>query len=81
MTQAEDMVILYNKLGECDSILGKMEQLLDGFKTDLEELTTEIKTLQHDALIMSLKLKNWRAIQYPLTSFIQQISIPKQFEK
>jgi len=52
------MVILYNKLGECDSILCKMEQLLDGFKTDLEELTTEIKTLQHDALIMSLKLKN-----------------------
>jgi len=45
LTQAEDMVILYNKLGECDSILCKMEQLLDGFKTDLEELTTEIKTL------------------------------------
>jgi archaellum component FlaC len=42
----------------CDEVLGRMEELLNVFQSDLGNISGEIQNLQEQSTHMSIKLKN-----------------------
>ena len=40
-----------------------MEQMLNGFQTDLSSISNEIQTLQEESIAMNIKLKNRQVCQ------------------
>ena len=53
-----------------------MESLLSGFKDDLGKISGEIKSLQEQSLGMSIKLRNRKAAERRLGTFVEDITVP-----
>lgn len=54
-----------------------MEQLLGKFQNDLGTVSEEIKQLQTQSQTMSIKLKNRRAVEEQLGTFIGKMAVSK----
>jgi hypothetical protein len=66
-------------VNECKPlILGSMESLLSGFKTDLGKISSEIRSLQEQSLGMSIKLRNRKAAERRLGAFVEEITVPPE---
>ena len=66
---------LHAQMQECDSVLARMQELLQGFQTDLGGISEEIKYLQDESLSMSIRLKNRRAAEEKLRKFLESSAI------
>lgn len=59
----------------CDGILASMEEMLGRFQGDLGNISTEIRSLQEQSQSMSVKLKNRKAAETRLGSFLDNLAI------
>lgn len=55
-----------------------MEDMLGKFQTDLSQVSEEIRQLQNQSQVMSVKLKNRRAAENVLGDFVDQITVPSE---
>jgi len=53
-----------------------MEQMLNGFQTDLSSISSEIQTLQQQSVAMNQRLKNRQAVRGELSQFVDEMVIP-----
>lgn len=81
MSQAKQLVSLYRDIHSCDSILEKMESLLNGFQSDLGQLSVEIKTLQDQSCTMGVKLKNRLTVKQQLGQVLEGVIVPPEVIK
>ncbi|XP_068662145.1 vacuolar protein sorting-associated protein 52 A isoform X2 [Aristolochia californica] len=73
--ESENLVSLHDQIRDCDSILSQMETLLSGFQAEIGSISSEIKSLQEKSMDMGLKLKNRKAAELKLTSFVGDIIV------
>eukprot|EP00854_Cymbomonas_tetramitiformis_P024046 gene24046-29182_t len=73
---SDNLVSLHEQIKTCDGILEDMEDLLGGFQGDLGNISTEIKTLQEQSLSMSIKLRNRKAAEAQLGTFVEGLTVP-----
>ncbi|GBG65955.1 hypothetical protein CBR_g54934 [Chara braunii] len=71
--ESDNLVLLHTQIRECDSILGKMEELLGGFQADLGAISSEIKNLQEQSMSMGIKLRNRKDVEGKLAKFLEDI--------
>ncbi|GLC44043.1 hypothetical protein PLESTB_000222700 [Pleodorina starrii] len=76
--ESDNMVALHDQIKTCDSILSGMEQLLARFQSELGKVGEEIRQLQVQSQSMGTKLKNRRAAESQLGSFIEQLTISEE---
>eukprot|EP00051_Salpingoeca_urceolata_P032791 m.17456 g.17456 ORF g.17456 m.17456 type:complete len:709 (+) comp5458_c0_seq1:1117-3243(+) len=76
--QAPKMAKLHNQIKACDSILERMEEMLSCFRLDLGNISGEIQSLQEQSLGMSVKLRNRKAVQADLGTFVNGMVISPQ---
>jgi len=73
--QSSQVADLHNEMTRCDAILGKMEEMLVGFETALGSASQEIRELQRESRRMSAKLRNRRAAEAGLSSFLESLAL------
>lgn len=69
------MVALHDQIRNSDSILSGMEQLLGRFQSDLGRVSEEIRQLQVQSQTMGTKLRNRRATEQQVGSFIESVAV------
>ncbi|KAI8091254.1 Sac2 family-domain-containing protein [Gilbertella persicaria] len=69
-------VDLHSQIQSCDEVLGRMEELLSVFQTDLGHISGEIQSLQQQSTQMSIKLKNRKTVESRLGKALQGMVIP-----
>ena len=72
----ESLAGLHTQIRECDGVLDTMESMLRGFQSDLASISAQIKYLQDESLSMNVRLRNRKAAETQLSSFITQIVVP-----
>mmetsp|Transcript_35681 Transcript_35681/g.90202 ORF Transcript_35681/g.90202 Transcript_35681/m.90202 type:complete len:761 (-) Transcript_35681:796-3078(-) len=75
IAESDSMVALHDQIKSCDAILAGMEGLLGKFQSDLGKVSEEIRQLQVQSQMMSTKLKNRRAAEQKLGTFIENLSV------
>uniref|UniRef100_A0A383VE33 Uncharacterized protein n=1 Tax=Tetradesmus obliquus TaxID=3088 RepID=A0A383VE33_TETOB len=75
IAESDNLVALHEQIKHCDSILEHMEGLLGKFQTDLGQVSEEIRALQVQSATMSTKLRNRRALEDRLGSFLEQLVV------
>ena len=73
--ESESLAGLHTQIRQCDTVLDSMESMLRGFQGDLSSISAQIKYLQDESLAMNVKLRNRKAAEAELSSFIQQIVV------
>ncbi|GBG28568.1 Vacuolar protein sorting-associated protein 52-like [Hondaea fermentalgiana] len=68
---------LYRELTACDEALAGMENVLLGFQADLGGISDEIRHLQDESLLMSVKLKNRRAAEEDFCRVLENLIVPE----
>ena len=76
VAESDNMLELHAQIQSCDGILGDMESLLSGFKTELGKISTEIRSLQDQSQSMGIKLRNRKAAERGLSAFVDSITLP-----
>eukprot|EP00962_Isochrysis_galbana_P036993 scaffold12862_cov116-Isochrysis_galbana.AAC.12 len=76
--ESESLAGLHTQIRECDGVLDTMESMLRGFQGDLASISSQIKYLQDESLSMNVKLRNRKAAETQLSSFITQIVVPPE---
>lgn len=76
--ESESLAGLHKQIRECDGVLDSMESVLRGFQGDLSSISAQIKSLQEESLSMNVKLRNRKAAETQLSSFITQIVVPPE---
>jgi vacuolar protein sorting-associated protein 52 len=69
------VVDLHKQMQECDAVLVRMQDMLQGFQGDLGGISEEIKHLQDESLSMNIKLKNRRGAEEKLNKFLQNAAL------
>lgn len=69
------VVELHKQMQECDAVLARMQDMLQGFQADLGGISEEIKHLQDESLSMNIKLKNRRGAEGKLDKFLKNASL------
>ena len=52
-----------------------MQDMLQGFRSNLGGISQEIKNLQNDSLTMNIKLNNRRGVHARLTTFLDKVAV------
>lgn len=58
-----------------------MEEMLNGFQSNLKSISNEIQTLQQQSVMMSQRLKNRQAIRGELSQFVDEMVVPEPMIK
>ncbi|KAI7852962.1 Sac2 family-domain-containing protein [Circinella umbellata] len=74
--QIRSFVDLHSEIQGCDEVLGRMEELLSVFQSDLGNISGEIKNLQERSSRMSVKLRNRKGVETKLGKALQGMVIP-----
>ena len=61
---------LHQQMQGCDAVLARMQEMLLGFQADLGGISEEIRNLQDQSYTMSIKLKNRRAAEEKIQTFL-----------
>ena len=61
--------------------LKRMEEMLNGFQSDLSSISSEIQTLQSQSVAMNVKLKNRQAVRGELSQFVDEMVVPESMIK
>ncbi|KAL9552618.1 hypothetical protein PS6_004368 [Mucor atramentarius] len=72
----QSFVDLHAEIQTCDEVLGRMEELLSVFQSDLGNISGEIQTLQEQSTVMSVKLRNRKTVESRLGKALQGMVIP-----
>ncbi|KAK7502660.1 hypothetical protein BaRGS_00006235 [Batillaria attramentaria] len=75
--ESQNIASLHGQIAACDTILERMEQMLNGFQSDLSSISTEIQSLQDQSIAMNVKLKNRQAIRGELSQYVDEMVIPE----
>ncbi|XP_060590852.1 vacuolar protein sorting-associated protein 52 homolog [Ruditapes philippinarum] len=75
--ESENIASLHKQIAACDTILERMEEMLNGFQSDLSSISTEIQSLQEQSIAMNVKLKNRQSIRGELSQFVDEMVIPE----
>ncbi|XP_005095273.1 vacuolar protein sorting-associated protein 52 homolog isoform X2 [Aplysia californica] len=75
--ESQNIASLHKQIAACDTILERMEQMLNGFQGDLSSISTEIQSLQDQSIAMNIKLKNRQAIRGELSQYVDEMVIPE----
>ena len=62
-------------------VLKRMEEMLNGFQSDLSSISSEIQTLQSQSVAMNVKLKNRQAVRGELSQFVDEMVVPESMIK
>ena len=76
--ESANLLQLHEQLEGCDDILATMESMLSGFKSDLGKISGEIKSLQDQSVGMSIKLRNRKAAEVRLGTFVETLTVPPE---
>ncbi|GFO17731.1 vacuolar protein sorting-associated protein 52-like protein [Plakobranchus ocellatus] len=76
--ESQNISSLHKQIAACDTILERMEQMLNGFQSDLSSISTEIQSLQDQSIAMNVKLKNRQAIRGELSQYVDEMVIHEQ---
>ena len=76
MDQIDEVAVLNDEIDICDKTLERMQQMLQTFQSRLGGISDDIKHLQDDSLSMNIKLKNRRAVEARLQTFLEGIVVP-----
>ncbi|CAD5112736.1 DgyrCDS1955 [Dimorphilus gyrociliatus] len=76
--ESKNIAKLHKQMTNCDSILERMEGMLNGFQTDLSSISSEIQKLQRQSVEMNVKLKNRQSVRGELSQFVDEMVIPKK---
>ena len=52
--------------------------MLQGFRSNLGDISQEIKSLQNESLTMNIKLNNRRAVHVRLTTFLEKVAVSEE---
>lgn len=69
-------MIKLTSIQTCDEVLGRMEELLSVFQSDLGNISGEIQNLQEQSTFMSVKLRNRKTVESRLGKALQGMVIP-----
>ncbi|GAA5797571.1 Sac2 family-domain-containing protein [Helicostylum pulchrum] len=72
----QSFVDLHTEIQSCDEVLGRMEELLNVFQSDLGNISGEIQSLQEQSTFMSVKLKNRKTVENRLGKALKGMVIP-----
>lgn len=75
--ESQNIASLHKQITSCDHILERMEQMLNGFQTDLSSISHEIQSLQKQSVAMNVKLKNRQAVRGELSQFVDEMVVPE----
>ncbi|BFZ20252.1 hypothetical protein BsWGS_23291 [Bradybaena similaris] len=75
--ESHNIASLHKQIAAFDTILQRMEQMLNGFQGDLSSISTEIQSLQDQSIAMNIKLKNRQAIRGELSQYVDEMVIPE----
>lgn len=76
--ESQNIASLHNQIGDCDTILERMESMLMNFQSVLSNISTEITTLQKKSVSMSVQLTNRQSIRAQLSTFIEDMAVPEE---
>lgn len=76
MKEGERLADLHEQIMQCDSVLGKMEDMLKQFQGSLGDISEEIKNLQDKSFSMNVELKNCQSSEKELAKFIEHFALP-----
>lgn len=66
---------LFGEIGTCETVLLKMQSMLQGFQQSLGGISDEIRHLQEESLSMNTKLRNRRSVATQLQSFLDHVAV------
>ena len=78
LQESESLAGLHTQIRQCDGVLDGMESMLRGFQGDLANISAQIKYLQDESYSMNIKLRNRKAAETQLSSFIDNLVVPPQ---
>ena len=64
------------QISSCDAILASMEEMLGKFQSDLGNISSEIRALQEQSQSMSVRLRNRKAAEARLGTFLDNLALP-----
>jgi len=64
------------QISSCDAILATMEDMLGKFQSDLGNISSEIRALQEQSQSMSVRLRNRKAAEARLGTFLDNLALP-----
>ncbi|GMH50721.1 hypothetical protein TrLO_g9568 [Triparma laevis f. longispina] len=73
--KGDDLEDLQSSIDDCDATLSNMQEMLLGFQADLGGISEEIKSLQEESMSMNVKLRNRKAAEHRISSFLKNIVI------
>ncbi|KAJ6649564.1 Vacuolar protein sorting-associated protein 52 like [Pseudolycoriella hygida] len=76
--ESQNIANLHNQIGDCDTILERMESMLLNFQNVLCNISSEITNLQKKSVSMSVQLTNRQSIRAQLSQFIEDMAIPEE---
>lgn len=76
--ESQNIAKLHNQIGDCDTILERMESMLLNFQDVLNNISTEITTLQKKSVSMSVQLTNRQSVRMQMSQFIEDMVIPQE---
>lgn len=75
VSQADNLAELHYELSKCDSMLERMEATLSTFQHDLNEISSDIESLQTQSVTIALELRNTSAAEKSLSQFLKHAYI------
>jgi hypothetical protein len=78
LDNSDKTVQLHLKVKSCDSILERVESMLEGFQDNLGDLSREIRHLQDQSTSMGIKLNNRRSVREYLSQLVDELLIPEE---
>lgn len=78
IAQSQNIANLHNQIGTTSNILERMEAGLMEIQSALNNISTEITTLQKKSVSMSVQLTNRQSIRAQLSQFIEDMAVPEE---
>ncbi|KAF6039988.1 VPS52 [Bugula neritina] len=75
LKESSNIASLHGQIVSCDSVLERMESMLEGFQLHLGNISSEIHALQQQSMQMNIKLKNRQAVRGELSQYIDELIV------
>lgn len=76
--ESQNIANLHNQIGNTSNILERMESMLMDIQGALNNISTEITTLQKKSVSMSVQLTNRQSVRAQLSQFIEDMAVPEE---
>lgn len=76
--ESQNIANLHNQIGNTSNILERMESMLMDIQGALNNISTEITTLQRKSVSMSVQLTNRQSVRAQLSQFIEDMAVPEE---